>query len=129
LAQKQLLNKFGSQQILLLIFIGSSIVLLPLASPRAIPKMTSLQLAMLLFCCANSLIAYGSFAESLKHWNVSRVGAVISTAPLFTLSSMWVAERLAPGLFTSEQLNGMSLLGVLFVVAGSALCALAGRHT
>ena len=129
LAQKRLLEEFGSQQVLLLIFIGSSILLLPLASPRAIPKMNWLQMGMLLFCCANSLIAYGSFAEALKHWNVSRVGAVIATAPLFTFASMWVAGRVAPELFASEKLNVTSLLGVLFIVGGSALCALAGRQT
>ena len=129
LAQKQLLNEqFGSQQILVLIFLGSSVVLLPLASPSTIPRMNLLQLGMLLFCCANSLIAYGAFAEALKHWNVSRVGAVIATAPLFTLGSMWVAERVAPQLFTSEGLNAVSLLGVLLIVSGSAMCALAGRQ-
>ena len=127
LAQKRLLDEFGSQQILLLVFIGSSIVLLPLASPAAIPKMNLLQLGMLLFCCANSLIAYGSFAEALKHWNVSRVGAVIATAPLFTVASVWIAHRVTPELFARDELNIASLLGVALIVGGSALFALAGR--
>jgi drug/metabolite transporter (DMT)-like permease len=129
LAQKRLLEELGSQQILLLIFFGSSILLLPFASPRVIPNMNSLQFGMLLFCCANSLIAYGSFAEALKHWKVSRVGAVITTAPLFTMASMFVAKRFMPGLAPSEELNAASIVGILFVVAGSALCALEGRRT
>ncbi len=129
LAQKRLLRELGSQQILLLLFLGSSILLLPVASPSVVPKMNSLQFGMLLFCCLNSVIAYGAFAEALKHWKVSRVGAVIATAPLFTLASVWIAERVAPGLVDSERLNMLSLVGMLFVVAGSALCALAGRQT
>jgi drug/metabolite transporter (DMT)-like permease len=128
LAQKRLLRDFGSQQILLLIFFGCCLLLLPFASPRAISKMNPLQFGALLFCCANSLIAYGCFAEALKHWKVSRVGAVISTAPLFTLASMFVARRFAPQLVPNEELNALSIVGIVFVVAGSALCALDRRQ-
>jgi drug/metabolite transporter (DMT)-like permease len=128
LAQKRLLQELGSQQILLLIFFGSSILLLPVASPSAIPKMNAVQFGALLFCCANSLIAYGSFAEALKHWKVSRVGAVIAATPLFTLASMFVAKRFVPELVPHEELNAASILGIVFVVAGSALCALQGRQ-
>jgi drug/metabolite transporter (DMT)-like permease len=129
LAQKRLLQDFGSQQILLLIFLGSSLLLLPFASPRTIPKMSTVQFGALLFCCANSLIAYGCFAEALKHWKVSRVGAVIATAPLFTLASMSVARRFAPQLVPNEELNLASIVGIVFVVTGSALCALDRRQT
>jgi drug/metabolite transporter (DMT)-like permease len=124
LAQKRLLQDLGSQQILLLIFFGSSMLLLPVASPGIIPKMNSVQFGTLLFCCANSLIAYGSFAEALKHWKVSRVGAVIATTPLFTLGTMFVAKRFVPELVPNEELNAASIVGIVFVVAGSALCAL-----
>ncbi|HEY6121793.1 MAG TPA: DMT family transporter [Pyrinomonadaceae bacterium] len=127
LAQKRLLQELGSQQILLLIFFGSSVLLLPFASPDTIPNMNALQFGALLFCCVNSLIAYGSFAEALKHWKVSRVGAVIATAPLFTLASMFVAKRFVA--VPSEELNAASVVGILFVVVGSALCALEGRQT
>ena len=129
LAQKRLLQELGSQQILLLIFFCSSVLLLPFASPGIIPNMNSLQFGALLFCCANSLIAYGSFAEALKHWKVSRVGAVIATAPLFTLASMFVAKRFVADVVPSEELNAASIVGILFVVVGSALCALEGRQT
>jgi len=57
------------------------------------------------------------------------VGAVIATAPLFTLASVFVAKRFVAGLVPSEELNAASIVGILFVVAGSALCALEGRQT
>jgi drug/metabolite transporter (DMT)-like permease len=125
LAQKRLLQQLGSQQILLLLYLGATIVLLPIARLSAIRGLSTLQLGMLIFCCFNTLMAYGAFAEALKHWQVSRVSAVIATTPLFTLVSMWFAERLIPHLVTPERLNRASVAGALLVVCGSAICALA----
>jgi drug/metabolite transporter (DMT)-like permease len=82
---------------------------------------------MLLFCCANTLIGYGAFAEALEHWEISRVSAVLSLAPLITLTGMWLVEYLFPGVVEPEGLNTLSILGALLVVAGSALSALGAR--
>lgn len=125
LAQKRLLLTLGSQQILLLLYFGAAVVLLPVAKPNAIRQTTALQLGMLAFCSLNTVIAYGAFAEALKHWQVSRVSAVIATTPLFTLISMWLADRFVPQLVAPERLNSASVCGALLVVAGSAICALA----
>jgi len=125
LAQKRLLRQLGSQQILLLLYFGAAVTLLPVATPQAIPQMNSLQFGMLAFCSVNTLVAYGAFAEALKQWQVSRVSAVIASAPLFTLLSMWLVERFVPHLVIPERLNSASVAGALLVVAGSAICALA----
>ena len=85
------------------------------------------QLAMLVFSCANWLVAYGAFAEALEHWKASRIGAVLSLAPIFTLIGIRVAQSAAPGLAPSEQLNVWSVVGALMVVAGAAMCALGTR--
>lgn len=124
LAQKWMLRRLQSQQILLLLYIGSTIVLLPAAHPASILKIDTLQAWMLVFCCVNTVIAYGAFAEALKHWEASRVGATLTLTPLFTLISMWIVEHTAPGLVKPEQLNALSVLGALIVVGGSMLCAL-----
>ena len=87
----------------------------------------ALQLAMLGFCCANTLIAYGAFGEALHHWDVSRVSAMLSTAPLVTLGSMWLIDRSGWQLLPPEGLNGVSVVGALVVVAGSMTCALAAQ--
>jgi drug/metabolite transporter (DMT)-like permease len=79
---------------------------------------------MLAFSCANTLIAYGAFAEALDHWEVSRVGAVLALAPLFTLVSSRLVNRFAPGLLPAEELSMLSFMGAVLVVAGSALSAL-----
>ena len=128
LAQKQLTKRFRPQQILWLVYMGAAVVLFPAASIGEVRHLDALQLWMLTFSCANTLIAYGAFAAALEHWEVSRIGAVLSLAPLFTLACMWLVERLVPGLLAPEGLNALSTFGALLVVGGSAVCALSAAN-
>jgi drug/metabolite transporter (DMT)-like permease len=127
LAQKKLLAHFSAQQVLWMIYVGAVVLLLPASAPAEIRGLDALQLGMLAFCCANTLAGYGSFVEALYHWEVSRVSAVIATAPLFTIAGMWVVERLGLGLVAAERLNSLSIAGALMVVGGSMTCALTAR--
>lgn len=128
LAQKKLHDTFSSQQVLWVIYVGAVLLLLPASAPLAIRELDGLQLGMLGFCCVNTLAAYGSFGEALQHWELSRVSAVIATAPLFTIGAMWAVERSGLGLVPAESLNALAIAGALLVVAGSAACALAARR-
>ena len=128
LAQKQLTEHLRPQQILWLVYLGAVLVLFPAASIGKVRDLDALQLWMLIFCCANTLIAYGAFAEALKHWDVSRVGAVLTLAPLFTLTCVWFVERFIPGLLVPEGLDALNTFGALLVVGGSAVCALSAAN-
>jgi drug/metabolite transporter (DMT)-like permease len=127
LAQKKLHDGFSSQQVLWIIYVGAVVLLLPASRPAAIAQLDGLQLGMLAFCCVNTLAAYGSFGEALYYWDLSRVSAVLATAPLFTIGAMWAVERLGLGLVPAEGLNALSVAGALLVVAGSMACGLAAR--
>jgi drug/metabolite transporter (DMT)-like permease len=124
LAQKVLLRRMQGQQVLVLLYVGSTLVLLPFSSPARILEVNTLQAWMLAFACANTVVAYGAFAEALRHWEASRVGATLTLTPLFTMATMWILEHTAPELVKPEQLNALSVLGAMIVVAGSMLCAL-----
>jgi drug/metabolite transporter (DMT)-like permease len=127
LAQKLLLRALGAQQILWLLYVGAALILWPIAHPSAILQVSQAQAIALAYCCFNTLAGYGAFVAALEHWEVSRVGAVLATAPIFTLAAMWLTGRLWPGLVQPEQLNGVAIFGALAVVAGSILSALGGR--
>jgi len=127
LAQKRLLRRLGAQQILLILYLGAAAALIPASSPGSIRLASAFQVSMLAFCCLNTLVAYGAFAEGLKHWEVSRFGAVLATAPLFTVAGMWAMEKFAPSLVAAERLNTVSMMGTLLVVGGSVTCAIARR--
>jgi drug/metabolite transporter (DMT)-like permease len=126
LAQKQLLRTMGSQQILLLLYAGAAIVLLPFSALADVGRFSLLQWGMLAFCCINTVIAYGALAEAMKAWDVSRVSAVITITPLFTMLSVWLFRSAWPGIIHPEQLNALSIAGAVVVVLGSALTALGG---
>ncbi|MDH4260299.1 MAG: DMT family transporter [Gammaproteobacteria bacterium] len=127
LAQKHLLRVFTSRQVLWMLYVGATIALLPSAALTQVLNLDGLQLSMLAFCCANTLVAYGAFGEALHYWDVSRVSAVLTTAPLFTLASIWLIGALGWELLPPEGLNAWSVVGALAVVGGSMTCALAAR--
>src|SRR5688572_2694116 len=128
LAQKELLRHFTAQQVLWMIYVGATVLLLPAADPYAVAELDGLQLGMFAFCCLNTLAAYGAFVESLYFWDVSRVSAVLATAPLFTVGAMWLVERSGVAFVAAEGLNAFSVAGALMVVGGSMACALVARN-
>jgi drug/metabolite transporter (DMT)-like permease len=127
LAQKQLLNHYSSQQIMFIIYIVGSLVYLPLVDFPAITKLSNLQLGLLLFCCLNTLVAYGSFAEALQHWEASRVSAVLAITPLLTMAFAALTNYLYPGYLVLEELNWISIVGGTVLVIGATVTALAKK--
>ena len=127
MAQKQLLTELASGQVLFLLYAGAVPLLLPPAQLAQILELNGLQLGMLVFCCANTVIAYGCFAEALEHWEVSRVSAVVTLAPIVTVLAMQGAAWLWPTGVPAESLSGWNLLGASLVVAGSMTTALAAQ--
>jgi drug/metabolite transporter (DMT)-like permease len=127
MAQKQLLTQLASGQVLFLLYVGAVLLLFPPAQLAQLLELNGLQIGMLAFCCANTVIAYGCFAEALEHWEVSRVSAVVTLAPIFTVLGIQAAAWLWPAGVPAESLSGWNVLGASLVVAGSMTTALAAR--
>ncbi|MHC5613987.1 MAG: DMT family transporter [Nostoc sp.] len=124
LAQKQLLQSLSSPSIMLVIYGGCALLFTPLARVKSLFLLDSLHLGMLIFCALNTLIAYGAFAESLEHWEASRVSAVLALAPIVTLILLGVLSIIAPSLTSPEHLTFTAILGAGLVVTGSVAIAL-----
>jgi drug/metabolite transporter (DMT)-like permease len=127
MAQKQLLTQLASGQVLFLLYAGAVPLLLPPAQLAQVLELNGLQLGMLAFCCANTVVAYGCFAEALAHWEVSRVSAVVTLAPIVTVLGTQGAAWLWPAGAPAEPLSGWNVLGASLVVAGSMTTALAAQ--
>ena len=127
LAQKQLLDRWRSPQVLLCLYVGGAVLFAPLAEPLRFTRLTSLELGAFVFCVANMLVAYGTFAEALVHLEASRVSAVLAIVPLSTLGAIWLARLAVPSLVAPEPLTPLAVLGAAFVVAGSLAAALGRR--
>ncbi|MBD2387126.1 DMT family transporter [Cylindrospermum sp. FACHB-282] len=128
LAQKQLLQSLSSSSIMLIIYGGCALLFTPFAKLKSLLTLDPLDLGMLIFCALNTLIAYGAFAESLEHWQASRVSAVLALTPIITLISVWLVSGIAPTLIPPEHLKSIGILGALLVVAGSGTIALGKSH-
>ena len=126
LAQKFLQRQLTAQSILLLIYVASTIVLAPTAEPAAIMNLGLWPLAILAFCSLNTVVAYGSFAEAMRHWEASKISAVIALSPLLTIVFAQLLEMLPTGYESEESINALRLTGAFVVLGGSAICALGG---
>ena len=119
-----MLKFFPSETSMLFIFIAGTFLFFPLANPSSVFRLDGIGLFLLGFCSINTLIAYGSFAEALEHWEASRVSMIVATTPVITVAGMKVCSALFPGFVDPEHLNSMSIAGAFIVVAGSMICSL-----
>ncbi|MEZ5489448.1 MAG: DMT family transporter [Gammaproteobacteria bacterium] len=124
LLQKHLLRHFSSVQILFVVYLLSVLLLTPLAAPASVLELSPLQLWLLVFCCLNTLLAYGSFAEALAHWHASKVSAVLALAPLFTIAALQIVVWINPAYPYSDNLNNLSIFAAGILVTGSMAVAL-----
>jgi len=127
-AQKRLLRYLPSQFVLMGIYLASALLMLPAASPGALAALGATELGLLAFLAANTLIAYGAFAEALNHWESSKVSAVLAVQPLTTLFGAAALGALFPAHFPALPLTAGAVVASFAVVAGSAICALGGRE-
>jgi drug/metabolite transporter (DMT)-like permease len=119
LIQKQLLTKLDSTHIMWVIYGACGILFSTVAKPQTLNQLNSIEWIALIFCGLNTVIAYGAFAESLQHWEASRVSAILALAPIFTIVSMSIIAWLAPGLVAPEHITPLGFLGAILTVSGS----------
>lgn len=124
MAQKLMLRKFSSQQILLMIYFGCAIVFTPMADFSQVQALTPFAFLCFIYCCLNTLIGYGSYAEALNRWDVSKVSVVVTLVPLFTILFSHIAHAVSPDYFAAPELNSISYLGAFIVVCGAILSAI-----
>ena len=124
MAQKLMLRKFSSQQILLMIYLGCALVFTPFAEFSQVENLTPFALGCFIYCCLNTLFGYGAYAEALNRWDVSKVSVVITLVPLFTILFAHIAHYIDPTDFTAPELNTISYVGAFIVVCGAILSAI-----
>ncbi|HGZ1942564.1 TPA: DMT family transporter [Escherichia coli] len=100
-AQKVLLRRLASPQILFLLYALCTIALFPLAKPGVIAQ--------------------------LSHWQAAQVSAIITLTPLFTLFFSDLLSLAWPDFFARPMLNLLGYLGAFVVVAGAMYSAIGHR--
>lgn len=125
--QKNMLKRYSSNQIMWGIYLLSSIFFLPLSTPSQIQSLDITALLLLVFCCTNTLLAYGTFAKAQEYLPSAQVSAIIAITPLLTVLFATIAESIFPNFIQAQQLNILAYIGSAMVVTGSMLTALGDR--
>ena len=126
-AQKVLLRRLASQQILFLLYTLCALVLLPVAHISLIWQLDNWQLGCLLFCAFNTLVAYGALAEAFARWQAAQVSALVTLTPLFTLLFSELLSLGWPDFFAIPSLNTLGFIGAIVVVSGAMFSAIGHR--
>tara|TARA_R110000751_G_scaffold55346_5_gene118825 strand:- start:10041 stop:10994 length:954 start_codon:yes stop_codon:yes gene_type:complete len=124
LMQKPLLKVLTAKQLTLLIYIIGFCALLPFSTLSLLMDLQMIHVIALLFCCLNTIVAYGAFTEALNIWQAAKVSAVLAMSPIFTFLSMLIAVQWLPQHFTASYLDPWAYIGAAVVITGSALTAL-----
>ena len=101
-----------------MLYVMASILLLPLSNPAQLFQLSTLQLTLLAFCCLNTVIAYGAFAEAMEHWHASKVSAILAISPLITIVGIGFIVWINPDYLHTDDLNLMSISGAILLVLG-----------
>lgn len=128
LAQKQLLVRLGSMQVLCVIYAIAALALWPFATPSALLALDATHAWLLLYCALNTVVAYGAFAEALAHWEASRVSAVLATTPLLCIAAVSAVHAVWPAWLAPERIGTFGWIGAGLAVAGSAAVSRLGRR-
>ncbi|XOV78309.1 MAG: DMT family transporter [Aestuariibacter sp.] len=129
LIQKWLFSFFTARQLTLVMYGIGAVVLMPFTQWSGLWQLSWLTGLALLFCCVNTLVGYGAFTAAMGVWQASKVSAVISLAPVFTILSMMVAVWWFPDYFVAAEIGSVAYFGAGLVVLGSMLTSLGKRDT
>ncbi len=126
--QKHYSYQFNPQKILFLVFLVSSVVLLPIANFKNLQSLTFLQWLLVILLGFNSWLAYGSLGEALKRAPASHVSLIITLNPLLTIFLIQMLNQWNLLFIPYELLNFMSYAGAGLVVTGVSLTILAQKN-
>lgn len=124
LTQKILLRSFSSSQILFLMYLGCAILFAPFANFSKIQDISGFTIICFIYCCLNTVIGYGCYAEALNRWDVAKVSAMITLTPLFTMLFSILLHFISPQHFNLPELNLVSYIGAIIVISGAMLSAI-----
>lgn len=128
LAQKRLGGRLGAQQVLMIAYVLGTFVLLPLSTPVRVLTLDAIALLLLIAVIILYLVSYVTLGAAMAHWEASRVSAMITLTPLFTLVFSHVIAALFPGYLQPERHDLLSWGGAALVVVGSLLAAMPRRR-
>ena len=126
--QKQLLQDLHAEVILVVIYLGGALLMVPFIELPSLAVLPPLGIGLLLASSVMTMGSYLTFAMALEHVEASRIGVLVSLTPILVMINVELALWWRPGLLEPEFLPAISLLGAVAVVVGSSIGALGRRQ-
>jgi drug/metabolite transporter (DMT)-like permease len=120
---KRLGERHASSATMMWIFFLAALLIAPTIPTEAARKPDGVQLAAIAFLCANTIVAYWCFAESLRHIEASVVAVITTLGPVVTLCCVVLTNRMGWERIGFEELGPGKLAGAALVLGGVALAA------
>jgi drug/metabolite transporter (DMT)-like permease len=82
-------------------------------------QMDTTQWWIVIFCGANTLIAYGCFGQAMKYWPTAQVSAMMALTPVLSFSATAIVVSLGwwGDVFSADNIDALSLLGIVLIIA------------
>jgi drug/metabolite transporter (DMT)-like permease len=121
LLQKSLFAKLDASNILMFIYLFAMVVMLPFSSPSDLQHMSGSDMLIALFCCLNTIIAYGSFAKALTYWQTVQVSSMIAMTPVisFLIVGLCMSMGWWSDVIHATSADLFSVIGMGIVVLGA----------
>ncbi|MGP1721220.1 DMT family transporter [Shewanella frigidimarina] len=118
LLQKSVSQRLSPSNVLLFIYALGIVIMAPFSDFSQFEAMTLDQWWIVLFCGANTLIAYGCFGQALHYWPTAQVSAMLSLTPVlsFSATELVVSFGWWSGVFTSANIDVLSFMGIVLIV-------------
>ncbi len=128
LAQKRLGLRLGSQQVLMISYVLGVFALLPFSQTGRVALLDTDSWTLLAAVIAVYVVSYVALGVAMSRWEASRVSAMITLTPLFTLGFGHLIAWIVPTYLGAENHDALSWGGALMVVVGSFLAAMPRRR-
>lgn len=126
-AHRKLGDDHASGPTMMWIFLLAALVSVPFAFTEALRRPDGVHLAAIAYLCLNTIVAYWSFAESVRHVNASVAAVILTLGPVVTFGLLLVTNRLDQGYIPHEPLTALKVVGAALVIGGVCTAVTARR--
>jgi len=119
-AQKALGNRHPSGRTMMWILLLAAAMSTPLSLVQESRTPGTVQVIAILYLCANTIAAYWSFAEALRHIEASVAAVLTTLGPVVSFSLLWLADVCDSRYLPRERLDALKLAGAALVITGVA---------
>lgn len=119
LLQKSLGSQLSPSNVLLFIYLLGIGAMAPFSHFSHFSQMDTTQWWVVIFCGANTLIAYGCFGQAMKYWPTAQVSAMMALTPVLSFSATAIVVSLGwwSDVFSADNIDALSLLGIVLIIA------------